>query len=116
MPDPIIKIDGKDYKLKITLGFWKKLSFSQAEFNSIYINGVRLGECLKLALFYGNKNDEGWKCIADMENALPEDVLDDIEYDVKEPLGLALINNMPESLRKKVEEEQKDLEENTKKK
>ena len=51
-----------------------------------------------------------------MENALPEAVLDEIDYDLKEPLGLALINNMPESLKKKVEEEQEDLEEKESKK
>lgn len=116
MKDIKIKINNQEYKLKITLGFWKKLSFPQEEFNSIYTNAKRLEECLKLALFYGNKADKDWKSLADMEKVITEDNLDDLEFDLKEPLGLALMENMPESLKKKVEEQLENSEKDTKKK
>ncbi len=118
MTDIIIKINDKDYKLKITLGFWKNLSFKQSDFNSIYDNAGRLAESIKLALFYGNKKDKDWGCIDDMNKEISDEAIDDIDYDLKDPLSKALIANMPQSLKDKIKEGQAELEaeNNTKKK
>ena len=68
----MIKINKKEYNLKVTLGFYKNLSFPQSELNSIHDDATRLFEVLKLALYYGNKKEQGWLSIADMEKVISD--------------------------------------------
>ena len=65
---PTIKINNVDYDLKITLGFWKDLSFSRKEIGELRNDAKRMLECLELAIFHGNKKRLGWKCLSDMED------------------------------------------------
>lgn len=100
-----VKIKDQDYKLKITLGFYKKLSFSQTELESIYTDGKRLSEVVKLAVYFGNKQDKGWNSLSDLEKEISEDNFDDIDdNNLTTKIGTALYDNLPDALKEKVEE------------
>lgn len=109
----MIKVGDKEYKLKVNLGFYKNLSFPQSELSAVYDNASRLFECIKLAVYYGNKQKEGWHCIADMEKVITDEMLEDIDDpNIKEKFSQAVYDNLPDSLKKTAD----NLEEDSKKK
>lgn len=83
MSDITIKLQGQEFKIKITLGFFKNLGFAREELQSIMNNGFcneRFTQCVKLAVFYGNKNDFDWKSISDMDDHIDViEALDEID-------------------------------------
>lgn len=112
---PTIIINKKEYTLKVTLGFWKDLSFDRSDVATLRNNAKRMFECLMLAIFYGNKHKEGWKSLADMKNIVSEESLENIETDPYDLLDEAFYFYLPENLKKKVDEIE-DKEDNLKKK
>ncbi len=117
---PTIKINNKEYKLKITLGFYKKLSFPQSELNSINDNATRRFEMLKLALFYGNKQEKGWNSLEEMSKDIKDDDLENSDdCNILDKLNMAVYEYLPDSMKKllKKEELQEDqkIEESKKK-
>lgn len=108
-----INIGDKVYKLKVTLGFYKRLSFDRQEIAHAYNDAKKLFECIKLAIYFGNKAQYNWHSISDMESTISDEVLEDVEDpDLFEKLSIAIYNNLPESLKKAVDEQ----EDNSKKK
>jgi hypothetical protein len=102
--DKFIKINGKDYNLKITLGFYKKLSFPKSELNNIHDNSIRLFEAVKLAVYFGNKQDKGWLSIADMDKEISDDMFDDIDDgNIIEKLSQAIYDNYSDSHKEAVD-------------
>lgn len=94
----MIKINEKDYKLKITLGVYKRLSFPQGELNTITSDANRQFEFLKLALFFGNKEANDWATIQDMESVISDDDLEMLaDPDLIEKLNNAVYESLPES-------------------
>lgn len=115
---PKIKINEVDYDLKITLGFWKSLSFKRSEIATLRDNPKRIIECLTLAIFYGNKKKLGWKSLIDMEKIISQECFDELETDPYNLLSDAFYYYLPENLKKmadKIENEELK-EENLKKK
>lgn len=104
-----ININDKEYKLLITLGFWKDLSFSKSEATSIYSDSKRLFECIKLAVFYGNKKEFGWNCLNDMLKEIPDEAFEEIESDPVELIGKAFYEYLPDDMKKKADELEADL-------
>lgn len=101
---PIVKINDQDYKLKITLGFYKRISFPREEMQSIYTNGTNLLEVLKLAIFFGNKADKGWKTLEDLEKVITNENLEDIDdNNISEKIGTAIFNNLPDTVQNAIE-------------
>lgn len=106
MSDITIKLQGQEFKIKITLGFFKNLGFMREELQSITNNGFcndRFTQCLKLAVFYGNKNDSGWKSIDDMLDHIDViEALDEIDseegiMEIYNALQDAFILHMPKA-------------------
>ena len=109
---PIIKINGQEYKLKVTLGLYKRLSFPQTEIANIYNNIDKFIEVLKLAIFYGNKKDKGWANLKDMQQEITDDLIEDIDdgnfservcYII---LGEAFSANLSDSLKEAIKKNQ----------
>lgn len=106
----MININGNDYKLKITLGFYKRLSFPQAQLNTILEDANRLCEAIKLALFFGNKQDKGWGCIADMEKVISDEDLEMLDDpDLIEKLNNAVYNSLPKSTQEALDEKSNEV-------
>ena len=109
---PIIKINGQEYKLKVTLGLYKRLSFPQAEIANIYNNIDKFIEVLKLAIFYGNKKDKGWANLEDMQKEVTDELIEDVDdgnfservcYII---LGEAFSENLSDSLKQAIKKNQ----------
>lgn len=108
---PTVKINDKEYKLKITLGFYKKLSFPQSELNSFTDNATRRFEMLKLALFYGNKQEKNWHTLEDMQKEITDDSLDESsDCNLLDKLSEAVYISLPDSVKKIVDKQQKEQE------
>jgi hypothetical protein len=106
-----IKIEGKEYNLKVTLGFWKKLNIPREDFASILTNAERFSECIVLAVFYGNKNAEGWNTLKEMLEVLKvNDFIDELgaEEEVEEVYG-ALSEAVHKYLPKPKEGQEKEI-------
>jgi len=100
-----ITIGSEEFKLKVTLGFYKKLSFPKSELNNIQDNAERLFESVKLAIYFGNKADKGWHCISDMEKEVTEEMLEDIDDgNIIEKISQAIIANFSDIQKKAIEE------------
>lgn len=110
--DLFVTIDKKQFKLKVTLGFWKKCGFKRDEANVIESDPTALFTALKLAIFYGNKEEYAWENLKDMEKLITEDKLDSIDEDCAQKLSFAMIHYLPEKLRKIVMEKLQDTEKN----
>lgn len=104
-----IIINDKEYRLLITLGFWKDLSFLKSECMSIYSDSKRLFECIKLAVFYGNKKEFGWKCLNDMFLMMSEEAFEEITVDPVELIGKAFYEYLPDDMKKKADELEAEL-------
>jgi len=104
-----VKINNQEYKLLITLGFWKNLSFPKSEATSIYTDANKLYECLKLAIFYGNKTIKGWQYLADMEQEIKDEDLELIEEDPSDLIAKAFYEYLPEEMKKKADEIEEDI-------
>lgn len=114
---PIIKINNKEFQLKITLGFWKDLSFKRSDFMSVRDDAEKIIECLKIAIFYGNRKKFGWNNLKEMEKDVSQKELEDLEEDPYDLIDGALYYYMPEQLKKKLEKiEAEELEGDIKKK
>ena len=118
---PTVQIHDQDYKLKVTLGFYKRISFPREEMQSIYTNGARLLEVLELAIFFGNKKEKGWKELEDLRKEISNEHLEDInDNNISEKIGTAIFNSLPDALQKTIEghvdEELEQLDEQSKKK
>jgi|SRR6056300_322101 len=106
-----IKIKDKDYKLKVTLGLYKNLSFPRGELETIYTDAKRLSEVLELSLYYGNKALEGWKSLADMKKFITDDDIDDIDdNNLIVKIDQAVLENLPDQTQKAIKEANKDQE------
>ena len=104
---PTIKINDQEYKLKITLGFYKRLSFPQSELNSVNDNAIRRFEMLKLALFYGNKQTKVWKTLEDMEKVINDDVLEELaDPNLLDKLNEAVYLYLPDSMKKAIKDQE----------
>ncbi len=108
----MIRINGNDYKLKITLGFWKSLSFSKNELETINFMSAsgfqpeRLFEVVKLAVFFGSKAEKGWHCLADMSKEISDENFDDIDDpELFSKIDQAIYDSFPETLKKVIEEQ-----------
>lgn len=114
-----VKIKDKEYKLKVTLGLYKNLSFPRSELETIYIDAKRLGEVLELALYYGNKALEGWQSLPDMKKVITDDDIDDIDdNNLIVKIDQAILENLPDQTQKAIKEangDQEDIEESKKK-
>ena len=114
-----VKINGKDYSLKVTLGLYKHLSFPRNELESIYTDTKRLIEVLEAAIYYGNKHKEGWKSIADMKQVIIDEHFDEIEDpNLIVKVDGAIYDNLPDRTKeaiKKLEENKEHTEESKKK-
>ena len=109
-----IEIGEKNYSLKITLGFYKNLSFSKSELNTINDNAKRLFEVVKLAVFFGSKKSAGWSCIADMEKEISNEDFEDIDdSNVIDKISEAIFESYPDSLKEAIKN---TIEEDSKKK
>jgi len=114
----MIRIGKEDFKLKVTLGFYKNLSFPKSELNTINDNSARLFEVIKLAVYFGNKEAKGWHSLADMAKEVSDEMLEDIDDgNMVDKVSQAIFESYPDSLKKAIEEmaEKKD-EEDLKKK
>ena len=101
----IVKIADKEYKLKITLGFYKNLSFRKEEIATIYSDATRLYEVIRLAIYYGNKQVKGWTSPEDVKKEISDEVLDEIDdCNFVEKIDQAILDFLPDSLKKKIEE------------
>lgn len=106
----MIKIKEKEYKLKITLGFYKRLSFAQSDLETIHDNALRRFEVLKLALFFGNKQERGWSSIADMEKEISDDDLEMLDdNNIIEKISKAVYDYLPDSTKEALKEEEEDI-------
>jgi len=113
---PFIILNNQEYKLKVTLGFYKRISFPREELQSIYTNGSRMIEVLKLAIFFGNKADRNWQSFADMEKEITDDLLEDIDdNNISEKIGTAIFDNLPDTVQNAINNTVKD-DDDTKKK
>lgn len=102
---PVVTINEKDYNLKITLGFYKMISFPREEMQSIYTNGTRLIEVLKLAIYFANKKSKGWNCLGDLDKEITESDFELIEdRDIAEKIGTAIFNSFPDALQNSIKE------------
>lgn len=95
-----VKIAGKDYKIKITLGFWKKCGFTREQAEIISTDTEKYSRALKLSVFYGNKQEFNWECEEDMFKNIPESSFDDIDEDCADLISRAMIHYLPEKMRK----------------
>lgn len=112
-----IKIGEENLKLKVTLGFYKNLSFPKSELNTINDNAVRLFEAIKLAIYFGNKGSKGWHCLADMEKEISDEVLEDIDDgNMVDKVSQAIFESYPDSLKKAIEDMAAKNDEDLKKK
>lgn len=99
----MIKVSGQEYKLKITLGFYKNLSFSKSELNTISDNAARLFEALKLAIYFGNKNEKGWHSLGDMSKEISDEALEDIDDpNMIDKISNAIFESYPDSLKEAI--------------
>lgn len=106
----------EDLKLKITLGFWKNLSFKKSELNLMYSDHKKLFEAVRLALYFGNKQDKGWACIADFDRDISEDCIEDIDdNNIEEKLSKAILENYPDAIQASIRQEVGEGEESKKK-
>lgn len=114
----MIKIKNQDYKLKVNLGFYKNLSFPKSEINTINDNFLRLFEVVKLAVFFGNKEEKGWHSLADMSAEISDEDFDDIDDpNILPKISDAVFENLPDSLKDYLKEKaEKESEEDLKKK
>lgn len=100
-----VKINGTEYKLKITLGVYKMLSFPQEELQSIFTNGKRFDEVLKLAIYFGNRKEKKWDCLADLEKEITEVHLDDIDdNNINTKIDDAFLRMLPDDVQKRIGE------------
>lgn len=100
----------EEYKLRITLGFWKKLSFPKAQIQEAYVDGNKLIEVIKLAVFFGNKQDKGWHCLADMEKEITEESLEDIDdNNIVDKVDNAIFLSFSDKLQEKIKKEQEEI-------
>lgn len=110
MTQSTIKIKDKEYKLKVTLGLYKKLSFPKSELSTIIDNAVRQFEVIKLALYYGNKQECNWQSLSDMDKELSDEVLEEIDdCNLIDKINEAIYINLPDSLKKVADENSQDL-------
>ena len=114
----MIKIGKEEYKLKVTLGFYKNLSFPKSEINTINDNYSRLVEVVKLAVFFGNKEEKGWHSLADMSAVISDEAFEDIDDpNIVQKISDAVFENLPDSLKNYLKEKaEKESEEDLKKK
>lgn len=109
-----IEINNKEYKLKITLGFWKNLPFPRSELESIAFDGVKMSEVIKLAVYYGSKHDNDWHCIKDMEKVITDENLEDLSIDTGTLYARfeeAILNSYPKELQDAIKNAEKGIEE-----
>jgi len=114
-----IEINKKDYELKITLGFWKNLSFPRSELESIAVDGKKMFEVIKLAIYYGSKQANGWHCIKDMELEITDEVMDDLDMDsgtLYLKFEEAIFNSYPKDLQDAIKKASDDSKEEDSKK
>jgi len=97
---PTIKLNDSEYDLKITLGFWKDLSFSRKEIGELRNDAKRMLECLELAIFHGNKKKFGWDSLSDMDKLNIKKSLEDLEVDPYDLLDNAFYHYLPDNLKK----------------
>jgi hypothetical protein len=117
MSNQFIKIGNQDLKLKVNLGFYKNLSFPKSEINTINDNFSRLFEVVKLAVYFGNKEEKGWHSLADMSKEISDEEFDDIDDpNILPKISEAIFENLPDSLKDYLKEKQKESEEELKKK
>lgn len=113
----MIKIGDKEYKIKVVLGFYKRLSFSKSELNTIHDNANRLFEALKLALFFGNKEERGWHSLADMEKEISDEMIEDIDDgNIIDKLSQAVYDNHSDAMKALIDKVSSEREEDLKKK
>jgi len=117
MSNQFIKIGNQDFRLKVTLGFYKNLSFPKSEINTINDNYSRLLEVVKLAVFFGNKEEKGWHCLADMSAVISDEDFEDIDDpNIVQKISDAVFENLPDSLKNYLKEKAEKEEEDLKKK
>ena len=118
MSNQFVKIGNQNFRLKVTLGFYKNLSFPKSEINTINDNFVRLFEVVKLAVFFGNKEEKGWHSLADMSKEISDEKFDDIDDpNILTKISEAVFENLPDSLKNYLKEKaEKESEEELKKK
>ena len=94
-----IIIHDQEYKLKITLGFWKLLSFSKDEISTINSNSVRFFEAIKLAIYFGNEELKGWDSLEDMSKVISDKDLERLtDPDLPDKIGQVIFNSYPKAL------------------
>lgn len=98
----VIRIKNKDFKLKTPLGFWKRCGFKREEAGKLQEDPNLYSKALELALFYGNKDEFGWKSLDDMRNLITEEDLDSLDEDHSATLSYAMINYLPRKMRELV--------------
>lgn len=109
-------IKGQELELKVTVGFWKRVPFTREEASCIETDVPKYFEALKLAVFYGNKDRKGWKCLEDMHKDISELDFEDTEVDYSQEISMTMIWYMPKKMReltlskvKEVEEKHEDM-------
>lgn len=110
-----IKIKGRVYPLKITLGFWKQCGFKRDQAQIIEEDPAIYSKALKLAIFFGNKDEYGWKNLADMEKMVTDDDIDSLDEDYSGLVSFAMVHYLPEKLRKIVLDKMRGAEANMEK-
>jgi hypothetical protein len=98
-----VNIKGKDYKLKVTLGFWRMLSFPKSEVNTLYDNAERFNEALRLAIFFGNEELYGWQSLADLEATISQKDIDRIDdTEISNKLSQAMLDSYSKEMREAI--------------
>lgn len=103
-----IRIAGKDYNLRLTLGFWKAINRKQGDFTDISENQEDMLNAIKWSIYYGEPLEtRTWTCIKELpfkDTDLLE-VDDNLEEKIQEAYFL--------TLSKKMLEKYKDIEKRT---
>lgn len=95
-----VRIGSKEYKIKVTLGFWKKCGFTREQAEIISQDPEKLIQAIKLAVFYGNKEEYNWNNLEDMLKNIPESDFESIDEDCSDIISRAMVYYLPEKMRK----------------
>jgi hypothetical protein len=107
-----VKLKNKEWKLKVTLGFWKSCGYTHAEAEVITKDSEKCLLSLRLAVFYGNREEYGWENLEDMKKVLSDADFEAIDEDCTEKLSLAMVEFLPPKMKALVQ--RKIAEANTK--
>jgi hypothetical protein len=95
----IVTVKGLKLKLKVTLGFWRHCGFTRENADVIEKDPTHYLNALKLAVFYGNKDQYNWSSREDMSKMLSDEDFENCEEDYSSDLSMATVWYLPKKIR-----------------